>query len=195
MSVCNSKKLLAILSTLLILVVMLSCMAVPVLAEDSASESATAEAETTGESDTSDGTGTTAESDTSDGTGTTAESDAAESAAAESAADTSADTSASTEAETTATAAVNHTKGIINLIVGGVLLVAIVALAIAFRHKIPGWYKDVKSECKKIVWCPKDKLKKNSLVVIIIILAVAVVIGLLDFAFSDGIILLGKLFG
>lgn len=107
------------------------------------------------------------------------------------AAGTEAATEAKTEAETEP-APVDRTKGIINLAVGAVILIAIVVLIIVFRAKIPVWFKAVKSECGKIVWCPKDKLKKNSFVVIVIIVILAVLIGLLDYAFSEGIILLGK---
>lgn len=109
---------------------------------------------------------------------------------------TTATTEASTEA-TTGTAGQNKeekTRGLINLIVGGVLLIAIVALLVVFRKKIPGWIKALKSECGKIVWCPKDKLKKNSLVVLVTIIAIGLVIFVLDLAFNQGILLLGKLF-
>ena len=85
-----------------------------------------------------------------------------------------------------------ETRRLINLIVGGVILAALVVLAIVFRAKIPVWFKAVRSECGKIVWCPKDKLKKNAIVVVVIIVAIAVLIALLDIAFSTGIIELGK---
>ena len=119
---------------------------------------------------------------------------------ADTTATTDATTEAATEAATTATtdAAEDNTeaktRGIINLIVGGVLLIALIALLIVFRNKIPGWFKAVKSECGKIVWCPKDKLKRNSFVVLVTIIVIALLIGLLDFAFANGIRLLGKLF-
>ena len=86
------------------------------------------------------------------------------------------------------------TRGIINLAVGAVILIVLVILAIKFRAKIPSWWKGLKSECGKITWCPKDKLKKNTFVVVIIILSIAVAIGVLDFVFSRGMILLGDLF-
>ena len=85
-----------------------------------------------------------------------------------------------------------ETRRLINLIVGGVILAALVVLAIVFRAKIPVWFKAIRSECGKIVWCPKDKLKKNAIVVVVIIVAIAVLIALLDIAFSTGIIELGK---
>ena len=40
----------------------------------------------------------------------------------------------------------------------------------------------------------KDKLKKNTLVVLVTILVLAVAIGIMDFAFSRGIMLLRDLF-
>ncbi len=121
----------------------------------------------------------------------------------EAVADTEADTDAATTAETTAETSagtnaepekVDHTKGIINLCVGAVILIALIVLAIIFRKKIPVWFRNVKSECGKIVWCPADKLKKNTIVVVVIILAITVLIGILDFAFSKGLLLLSDLF-
>ena len=85
-------------------------------------------------------------------------------------------------------------RGIINLAVGAVILIVLVVLAIKFRAKIPSWWKGLKSECVKITWCPKDKLKKNVFVVGVIILAIALAIGVLDFVFSRSMMLLGNLF-
>ena len=78
--------------------------------------------------------------------------------------------------------------------VGAVILVALIVLIVIYRAKIPAWWKGLKSECGKITWCPKDKLKKNVFVVVIIILVIAVAIGVLDFVFSRGMMLLGDLF-
>ena len=131
-----------------------------------------------------------------DDTDVEGEATAAEAEATDAATDAA--TEAATEARTTGTTEkvekVDHTQGIINLCVGGVILIALIALAIVFRKKIPVWFRSLKSECGKIVWCPKDKLKKNTFVVIVIILALTVLIGVLDFAFSNGLILLNGLF-
>ena len=89
-----------------------------------------------------------------------------------------------------AAAAEARTRGIINLVVGGVILVVLIVLCIVFGHKIPGFAKSMKSETGKIVWCPKDQLKKKAVVVIITILALILVIALLDFAFAEGLKLL-----
>jgi len=124
----------------------------------------------------------------------------------ESDAETEAGTETGTETTATTTAATtttnddgddekkeNLTRAIVNLVVGALILALAVVLIVKFRAKIPAWWKALKSECGKIAWCPKDKLKKNTLVVIIIIVLLAVVIGVLDFAFSKGILLLGDL--
>ena len=130
-----------------------------------------------------------------DDTDAATEAEAASDAATEAATADEAATEAGTDAETEkAPEKVDHTKGIINLCVGGVILVALIVLAIVFRKKIPVWFRSVKSECGKIVWCPKDKLKKNTFVVVVIILALTLLIGVLDFAFSKGLLLLNGLF-
>ena len=131
-------------------------------------------------------------------TDTTVESEAATVVETETETETEAKAEETTGAaeETTTSAATEDGKkidpkeAIINLSVGGVLLVALVVLCILFRKKIPTWFRSVKSECKKIVWCPKDQLKNSTIVVLITIIAVAVVIGLLDLAFMKGIQLL-----
>ena len=173
---------LAILAALLSLLMLFSAFAVPAFAEDATTAEETTAAETVEE--------TEAGSDT--------ESESATEATTEKG--TEASTSATTKEETTTEdkAAAEEkkqqrTRGFINLGVGAVILIAIVVLVIKFRARIPGWWKSLKSECGKITWCPKDKLKKNTLVVVVIILAIAIAVGVLDFAFSRGMILLGEL--
>ena len=111
---------------------------------------------------------------------------------------------ATTEAATTGAATTGEAKDegmssetltriIINSAVGVVILGVAVVLCIVFRKKIPGWWRGLKSECGKVVWCPKDKLKKNAFVVIVVIIIMVLVIALLDFAFSRGIMLLRQL--
>lgn len=178
-AICSSKKLTAVLSVLLAIFVMVSVMTIPAFAEESVSSTDSAAAT---ENVTEDATQAATQEDT-----------VAESNANTAAADTAAATSAATTAAPSSKV-VNRTRGIVNLVVGGVILAALVVLAIVFRAKIPVWFKSVKSECGKIVWCPKDKLRKNSFVVVIIILVLTVLIGLLDLAFSEGILLLGRIF-
>ena len=170
---------LAILAALLSLLMLFSAFAIPAFAEDATTAEETTAAETTVE--------------------TTAESTESESASETTAATTTATTTTKEETTTENKAEAEakkqqKTRGIINLCVGAVILIALAALIIAFRGKIPSWWKGLKSECGKITWCPKEKLRKNTFVVVIIILAIALAIGVLDFVFSRGMILLGELF-
>ena len=171
MNVKNMNRGLSLLAVILSVFMLLTLSVVPAFAEDSAST----------ESATDAATEVATEAATTEGTEATTE------------AATTADTEASTQASTT-TSEKDNTTSIINLIVGGVILVVVVVLAIVFRKKIPGWFKALKSECGKISWCPKDKLKKNTFVVVVTIVAITAVIFALDWAFSTGIVLLGKLF-
>ena len=75
------------------------------------------------------------------------------------------------------------------------MIVIVVALyCIIKREKVGKFFRSLKSEVKKVVWLPWDQVRKNTIVVIIVVIAVSVVIGVLDWAFSQGIINLGKLF-
>jgi preprotein translocase SecE subunit len=49
------------------------------------------------------------------------------------------------------------------------------------------------SEIKKIVWCPWKQVRKNSLVVLAVVIACAIVICALDIAFSKALLGLGTL--
>jgi preprotein translocase SecE subunit len=180
MNMFKSNKL-AVLAALLSLLMLVSMLAVvPAFAEDATTAEETTVAETVEatEPESSEETeaGTSAESSTEKGT------------------------EASTKEETTTVnkdelekAKQRRIRGYINLGVGAVILIGLAVLAFVFRAKIPAWWKGLKSECGKITWCPKDKLKKNVFVVIIIIVAIAAAIGVLDFVFSRGMILLGEL--
>ena len=59
--------------------------------------------------------------------------------------------------------------------------------------RIGHFFRGYKSEVKKIVWCPWKQVRKNSLVVLVVVITVAVAICLLDFAFSQGIFELREL--
>lgn len=82
----------------------------------------------------------------------------------------------------------------------GIVIIAIIVLLIVyfvnpkFKEKVQNFFRSLKSELNKVVWSSKDDVKKNTIVVLIFIAAFAVLIGLLDFLFSKGIIALGKLF-
>ena len=55
-------------------------------------------------------------------------------------------------------------------------------------------WRGFKSEVKKIVWPSWKQVLKNTFVVLVIVVICAVIIGALDYAFSQGIIALTKLF-
>ncbi len=202
MTAKNMSRRFALLAAVLSLLVLLSFAVVPGFAAD---EAATDAATTDTVEVTPDESGAPAdsaepESEAAGETGTTADTAAGTGTEAATAAGTTAGTSAETgtTAGTTENGKNEWTKEdtyrlVINLSVGGVILLAAVALLIVFRKKIPGFVRALKSECGKIVWCPKDKLKKNSIVVLLTIVVIAVLIFLLDLAFSEGLVLLRNL--
>lgn len=53
--------------------------------------------------------------------------------------------------------------------------------------KIKKFFKDYKSEMKKIVWPTREQLIRNTTVVLVAIVFMATVIGVLDLAFGFGI--------
>ena len=76
----------------------------------------------------------------------------------------------------------------------GALIIVGVVFAIIKREKLKTWLLSYKSELKKIVWSSKNDVKKNTIVVVVAIVAIAIIVGLLDFAFNKGIVALGNLF-
>ena len=76
----------------------------------------------------------------------------------------------------------------------GALIIVGVVFAIIKREKLKVWLLSYKSELKKIVWSSKNDVKKNTIVVVVAVVALAIVVGLLDFAFNKGIVALGQLF-
>ncbi len=75
----------------------------------------------------------------------------------------------------------------ISLGVLGALIIVGIVFAIIKRAKLKVWWGSIKSELKKIVWSSPEQVKKNSIVVIVFVVALAVAIGLLDFVFFRGI--------
>ena len=181
-AICNRKTLRTFLAALLVLCLAVSLSVVSALAEDTSANEVTA-------TDPVSGTLSGETANATEPAGSASATEAATSAASTAA--TSGSTASTAETKSAAEQKA-ETRRLINLIVGGVILVALVVLAIVFRAKIPVWFKAIRSECGKIVWCPKDKLKKNAIVVVVIIVAIAVLIALLDIAFLTGIIELGK---
>ena len=50
--------------------------------------------------------------------------------------------------------------------------------------RICKFVKDVVGEMKKVVWTPKDELKKSTKLVLVIVISVAIVIAIIDTSFS-----------
>lgn len=61
------------------------------------------------------------------------------------------------------------------------------------RAKIAKFFRDYRSELKKIVWCPWKQVRKNTILVVVSVIVLSIMIGLMDFVFSNAIIALGKL--
>lgn len=201
MTAKNMSRRFALLAAVLSLLVLLSFAVVPGFAADeAASEPATSESveATPDESSASAESASEPTAETAGETGTAAATGTGTASATEAATGTEASTETGTTAVTPDAGKNQWSKEdtyrlVINLSVGGVIVLAAVALLIVFRKKIPGFVKALKSECGKIVWCPKDKLKKNSIVVLLTIVVIAVLIFLLDLAFSEGLVLLRNL--
>ena len=88
----------------------------------------------------------------------------------------------------------NDEAKLIDIIVSAsVLVLAIIAFVICyfaipkFREKVKKFFSDYKSELKKVTWSSKEDVRKNTLTVVIVILALVIVIALLDFIFLSGI--------
>ena len=62
------------------------------------------------------------------------------------------------------------------------------------KGRIKEAWKGFKSETKKIVWPSWKQVLKNTAIVLLIVVICAIVIGLLDYAFSGGIQALTNLF-
>ncbi len=86
------------------------------------------------------------------------------------------------------------TSLIINGAIIAAIIVIIVLVAVKFRTKLFAFLRSVKSEFKKVVWSSKENTRKSFLVVVVVAVAVAALIFVIDFAFNQGITMLGDLF-
>ncbi len=59
--------------------------------------------------------------------------------------------------------------------------------------KIGKFFRDYKSELKKVSWSPWKTVKVNTAVVAVAVISMSVAIGLLDYVFNNLLQLLGKL--
>lgn len=78
------------------------------------------------------------------------------------------------------------TGALVSLIIGGVLIVVAVVLCIVRREKLKETLKSYKSEMKKITWYPRKQVVASTVFVVVSVLVIALVIGMLDYAFFQG---------
>lgn len=191
MSGMNFKKTLL---ALLLALTLLFTLTLPAFATDVADTDSSAEISDTAEEPTESGSETTGSTD-----------------------ETTGKTSETTKATGSTTTAATADEGMsvgdwISLGIGAVILLIILIMAILFitakddpeigknGEKVPfalrgkRFFRSCKSEGKKVVWTPAKTVRKNTLVVIIVIVVCAIVIGLLDWVFSGGFNALAGLF-
>ena len=136
---------------------------------------------------------------TAEGDETTAVDDATETDAAsddEKAEETDAETNAETGTEDDTTKEEDKglsTFDIVSLIILGVLVIIGVVYCLKNREKVGKFLRILRSEFKKISWSSWKDVRKNTLVVIVAVIAVALVIAGMDFLFSRGILAMKSL--
>ena len=59
------------------------------------------------------------------------------------------------------------------------------------NNRIYGFFRDYKSEMKKIVWSSKKDVVRNTIVVVVTLIIVGVLVALIDLAFTSLMLLLG----
>ncbi len=88
----------------------------------------------------------------------------------------------------------DHTINWVDIIVSAsIIVLGAVAFVIcyfaipSFHAKVKKFISDYKSELKKVTWSSKEDVRRNTITVIVIIIALVIVIALLDIIFSGGI--------
>ena len=78
---------------------------------------------------------------------------------------------------------------------GAIILIFAVLYAFkpSFRERVKKFFREYKSELKKVVWSSKADVLKNTKIVIIGIVAIAVVVGLVDIGLAKLIDLIGQI--
>ena len=87
------------------------------------------------------------------------------------------------------------TFDIVSLAILGALIVVGVIYCLKNKEKVGKFLRSLKSEFKKISWSSWRDVRKNTIVVLIVVIAVAILIGVVDVLFSKGIIALDTLIG
>lgn len=83
---------------------------------------------------------------------------------------------------------------IISLAILGVVIILVVVYCLTHKEKVSKLWRGLTSEFKKIVWTPWNQVRKNTIVVLVVIIAAAIVISVADFLFSKGIFALASIF-
>jgi preprotein translocase subunit SecE len=86
------------------------------------------------------------------------------------------------------------TTDIVSLVIFGIVVIVLAVYCIVKREKVGKFFRSLKSEFKKIVWSPWNQVRKNTIVVLVVVISIAVLIGVLDLIFNQAIIALGRLF-
>ena len=85
------------------------------------------------------------------------------------------------------------TGEIVSIVITLVIIIIAVVYCIKNRVKVAKFFRECKSEVKKITWTPKNQVAKNTFVVIVVVIIAAIFIAILDLLFSSGVGLLGNL--
>ena len=100
------------------------------------------------------------------------------------AADTHDHSSSTTTAEKTVFG-IWETGDFISLCIAAVVLVVVIVLCIVKRKKLVEALRSYRSEMKKITWYSWKNVVRGTVFVLIAVVAIAVVVGLLDFVFFE----------
>ena len=60
--------------------------------------------------------------------------------------------------------------------------------------RIAAFFRSIKSEIKKISWSPASEVRKNTIVVLVVLIICVIALFIVDYVFAQGITALGKLF-
>ena len=156
---------------------MISLFAVPVFADTEAPSSAPAATE-------SASAGEPASESASESVSESASESKSESASeSASASDTTASTGSSSEGAKDEGLSIT---AIIWIVLGAIIVIVLAVLGIKYREKVVKGLRTYKSEFKKVSWLSWEQTRKSTFVVIVILVAFALVIGLLDMGLRKG---------
>ena len=179
----SKNRLLRLLPVLLALLLVFSASVFAPFAEPDDTSSEATSSEVTSSEASSEETASDTSSETS------SEAASSEAASSEAASETSSE--AVSDAESDATEEETGSSIPWKLIISLIVIVAIVAILFILAktnsklgQRIAKFFKDYKSEISKISWMPRNELVRSTLVVLAVIVASAIVIGLLDLLFS-----------